>query len=169
MENQKRIKIKALLALTPLSEEILVKGWVRTKRASKNAVFIAMNDGSTIHNIQVVADPELFSEDLLKQITTGASIAVTGLWVASLGAGQTQEMQAKAIKVLGEANPDTYPLQPKRHSLEFLREIAHLRPRTNTMGAILRVRHAAAFAIPSIFQRQRIFLLQQSFVNGLGC
>ena len=107
MENQKRIKIKALLALASLSEEIVVKGWVRTKRDSKNAVFIAMNDGSTIHNIQVVVDPELFEEDLLKRISTGASIAVAGLWVASLGSGQTQELQAKAIKVLGEANPET--------------------------------------------------------------
>ena len=173
MENQKRIKIKALLALASLREEIVVKGWVRTKRGSKNAVFIAINDGSTIHNIQVVADPELFGEDLLKRISTGASIAVTGLWVASMGSGQTQELQAKAITVLGEANPETYQLQPKRHSLEFLREIAHLRPRTNTMGAILRVRHAAAFAIHQFFNEKGFFyfnspLLTTSDAEGAG-
>ena len=157
MEVKRRIKVKVLLGLKSSNEEILVKGWVRTKRGSKNAVFIAVNDGSTIHNIQVVVNPDLFSEELLKRITTGASIAVTGLWVASLGTGQTKELQAKTLKVLGDANPDTYPLQPKRHSLEFLREIAHLRPRTNTMGAILRIRHAVAFAIHEFFNNKGFF------------
>ena len=136
MEGKRRIKVKVLLGLKSSNKEILVKGWVRTKRGSKNAVFIAVNDGSTIHNIQVVVRPERFSEELLKRITTGASIQVTGLWVASPGRGQLKELRAKTLTVLGDANPDTYPLQPKRHSLEFLREIAHLRPRTNTIGAI---------------------------------
>ncbi|MAJ50427.1 MAG: asparagine--tRNA ligase [Flammeovirgaceae bacterium] len=173
MENQKRIKVKALLGLKSFSDEILVKGWVRTKRESKNAVFIAMNDGSTVHNIQVVVNPELFREQLLKRVTTGASIAVTGLWVASLGSGQTKELQAKTLKVLGDANPDSYPLQPKRHSLEFLREMAHLRPRTNTMAAILRVRHTAAFAIHQFFNDKGFFyfnspLLTTSDAEGAG-
>ena len=173
MEGKRRIKVKVLLGLKSSNEEILVKGWVRTKRGSKNAVFIAINDGSTIHNIQVVASPELFGEELLKRITTGSSIAVTGPWVPSLGTGQTKELQAKTLTVLGEANPDKYPLQPKRHSLEFLREIAHLRPRTNTMGAILRIRHAVAFAIHKFFNDKGFFyfhspLLTSSDAEGAG-
>ena len=173
MESQRRTKVKVLLGLKSSNEEILIKGWVRTKRGSKNAVFIAVNDGSTIHNIQVVVSPELFSEELIKRITTGASIAVTGLWVASLGTGQTKELQAKTLTVLGDANPDTYPLQSKRHSLEFLREIAHLRPRTNTMGAIFRIRHAVAFAIHQFFHDKGFFyfnspLLTTSDAEGAG-
>ena len=173
MKNKKRIKVKALLGSKSVSDEILVKGWVRTKRGSKNAVFIAMNDGSTIQNIQVVVNPELFGEQLIKRVTTGASIAVTGLWVASLGKGQTKELQAKTLKVLGDANPDSYPLQPKRHSLEFLREMAHLRPRTNTMAAILRIRHAAAFAIHQFFNDKGFFyfnspILTTSDAEGAG-
>lgn len=126
-------------------------GWVRTKRASKNVAFIALNDGSTIHNLQVVADSEKFNEELIKKISTGASISATGEVVASQGQGQSCELVADEIAIFGEADPDKYPLQPKKHSLEFLREIAHLRPRTNTFSAVMRIRHSMAFAVHKFF------------------
>ncbi len=132
----------------------MVMGWVRTKRESKSVAFIALNDGSTIHNLQVVANAESFEESTLKKITTGASLGVFGEIVPSQGAGQAFELQAESIEVYGEADPDKYPLQPKRHSLEFLREIAHLRPRTNTFSAIMRVRHSLAFAIHQFFNEK---------------
>ena len=112
--------------------EVLAKGWVRTKRGNKNVAFIALNDGSTINNIQIVCDLAKFPEDLMKRITTGACLAVTGSLVASQGSGQAVEIQAESIEIYGECDA-TYPLQKKGHSLEFLREVAHLRPRTNTL------------------------------------
>ncbi|MEO9473913.1 MAG: asparagine--tRNA ligase [Cyclobacteriaceae bacterium] len=147
----KRTKIKEVLATEPIGKQLTVMGWVRTKRASKNVAFIALNDGSTIHNLQVVADSDKFDEDLLKKISTGASISATGEIVASQGQGQNCELIAEEITVFGEADPDKYPLQPKRHSLEFLREIAHLRPRTNTFSAVMRVRHSMAYAVHKFF------------------
>lgn len=141
-------------------------GWVRTKRASKNVAFIALNDGSTINNIQVVADAEKFDDNLLSKITTGSSLKVAGEIVASQGQGQACELQADEIVIFGEADPDKYPLQPKRHSLEFLREIAHLRPRTNTFGAIMRVRHAMAFAVHKFFHDKGFFYLNSPIITS---
>ncbi|MCL2042118.1 MAG: asparagine--tRNA ligase [Bacteroidales bacterium] len=147
----KRTKIANALASKELGETITVKGWVRTKRENKNVAFLAVNDGSTIHNIQVVVDVPNFDEEMLKSVTTGAGISVTGTLSPSLGQGQAVEIQATEIVVYGTADPETYPLQKKGHSLEFLRSIAHLRPRTNTFGAVFRVRHAMAYAIHKYF------------------
>lgn len=163
---QVRNKIKIVLDTTSVASEILVKGWVRTKRESKNVVFIALNDGSTIHNLQVVADPQKFPEETLRQINTGACIAVQGTLAASQGKGQSKELLAEQIDVLGPADPEEYPLQPKKHSLEFLREIAHLRPRTNTFGAIFRIRHAMAFAIHKFFNDRGFFYLHTPIITG---
>ena len=134
----KRIRIKEVLEQDFLGKEITVKGWVRTFRSNR---FIALSDGSVIHTLQVVVDFEQMDEALLKRITTGAAIAATGKIVESQGRGQKVEMIAEAVEVLGDSDPEKYPLQPKRHSMEFLREIAHLRFRTNTFGAIFRIRH----------------------------
>ncbi|WP_207433987.1 asparagine--tRNA ligase [Sabulibacter ruber] len=162
----KRTKVKAVLQTAPEGQEVLVKGWVRTKRGNKYVTFIAVNDGSTIHNIQVVADMNLFTDESLRDITTGASVSVLGTLVQSQGKGQTVEIQARTIEVLGTADPETYPLQKKGHSLEFLREIAHLRPRTNTFGAVLRVRHAMAFAVHQYFNEKGFFYIHTPIVTA---
>ncbi|MEP1779113.1 OB-fold nucleic acid binding domain-containing protein, partial [Reichenbachiella sp.] len=151
MSTERRIKVLEVLQSAKVGSVLLVKGWVRTKRQNKNVAFIALNDGSTINNLQLVADPTLISEDLLKKITTGACIAAKGEIVESQGSGQSVEMHVKEMEVLGEADPEKYPLQPKRHSLEFLREIAYLRPRTNTFGAVYRIRHAMIYAVHKFF------------------
>ena len=148
---QKRIKIVDLLKSQDYGKEVVVMGWVRTRRGNKNVAFIALNDGSVIHNIQVVAEIQNFDENLIRQINTGASLCVKGTLVQSLGQGQSVEIQAIEITIFGTADPELYPLQKKGHSLEFLRSIAHLRPRTNTFGAVLRIRHAMAFAIHKYF------------------
>lgn len=148
---------------------ITVKGWVRTKRGNKNVAFIALNDGSTINNIQVVCDVASFDEQILKQITTGACICVKGDLVPSQGAGQSVEVQAREIEVYGVADPETYPLQKKGHSMEFLREIAHLRPRTNTFGAVLRIRHAMAFAIHKFFNDKGFCYLHTPLITASDC
>ncbi|MDE7127700.1 MAG: asparagine--tRNA ligase, partial [Bacteroidales bacterium] len=150
MKDLTRTKVKDLLRLEA-GQEVLAKGWVRTKRGNKSVAFIALNDGSTINNIQIVADVENFNDELLKKITTGACIGVRGELVQSLGSGQAVEIQAREIEIFGEADPNSYPLQKKGHSMEYLRSIAHLRPRTNTFGAVLRIRHAMAFAIHKYF------------------
>ncbi|PCJ82848.1 MAG: asparagine--tRNA ligase [Flavobacteriales bacterium] len=162
----KRTKIKTLLQSTETGNEICAKGWVRTHRGSKNVSFIALNDGSTIHNIQVVADTEKFGEELLKQITTGAAISASGKLAESQGSGQKVEIQAEKIEILGLADAEKYPLQPKKHSLEFLREIAHLRPRTNTFGAVLRVRHTLAFAIHKYFNDNGFYYIHSPIITG---
>jgi asparaginyl-tRNA synthetase len=144
----KRVKIKELLSWEPKSQEAIVMGWVRTFR---NNQFIALNDGSTNTNLQVVAELGLLNDNELKRITTGASLKVTGIVVPSQGKGQKLELKASTIEVLGDSDAEKYPLQPKEHSLEFLREKAHLRFRTNTFGAVFRVRHALAFAIHQFF------------------
>lgn len=149
-----------------MGKSVVVKGWVRTKRGSKNVNFIALNDGSTVRNLQVVADPEQVDEDILRRINTGACLAVTGKLVASQGKGQTVELPAETIEVLGEADPDEYPLQPKKHSFEFLREIAHLRPRTATFGAVFRLRHAMTFAIHQFFHERGFFNLHSPIITG---
>lgn len=161
-----RLQIKDILKLTPSEQIVTVNGWVRTKRESKNAIFIALNDGSTLQNIQAVCTPGQFSEDIVKLCTTGACLGITGKLVPSQGVGQTMEVQATEIKVYGPADPDSYPLQPKKHSLEFLREIAHLRPRTNTFSAILRVRHNAAFAVHKFFNDNNFFYLHTPIITA---
>jgi asparaginyl-tRNA synthetase len=167
---QVRSKIKIVMDTTSIASKILVKGWVRTKRESKNVVFIALNDGSTIHNLQIVADPQQMGEEVLRQINTGACIAVQGTLAASQGKGQSVELLAENIEILGLADPEVYPLQPKRHSLEFLREIAHLRPRTNTFGAIFRLRHAMAFATHQFFNDRGFYYLHAKNLARLwGC
>jgi len=158
MEKIRRIKIVDVLKMDEYGKSVNIKGWVRTKRGNKHVNFIALNDGSCIHNLQIVVDVPEFEEELLKQITTGSAISVTGNLLESQGSGQAVEVQAKSIEVLGVADPEKYPLQPKRHSLEFLREIAHLRFRTNLFGAIARVRHAMIFAVHNFFT-------EKGFVN----
>ena len=162
----KREKIKNILKSTEVGKEILAKGWVRTKRGSKNVNFIALNDGSTIHNLQIVADVEIFSEETLRSVTTGASLSVTGKLNQSQGSGQSVELVATNIEVLGLADPDKYPIQPKRHTLEFLRENAHLRFRTNTFSAVFRIRHAMAFAIHKYFNEKGFIYLHTPIVTA---
>ena len=172
METLKRTKIKALLSEKP-GIEVLAKGWVRTKRGNKQVKFIALNDGSTIANIQIVANAELFDEELFKKITTGASLAVRGKLVESMGSGQAVEIQATDIQVLGECDPMRFPLQKKDTTLEYLRSVAHMRLRTNTFGAVLRIRNQMAFAIHS-FSNQKGFvyphtpLITESDAEGAG-
>lgn len=149
--------------------EVNIKGWVRTRRGNKNVSFIALNDGSTIHNIQVVVDNEKFGDEYLKPITTGACISVVGTLVESMGQGQKVEIQATKIDIYGIADPETYPLQKKGHTLEFLREIAHLRPRTNTFGAIFRVRHHMAMAIHTFFHERGFFYFHTPVITASDC
>ena len=172
MEQLRRKKVRELLASKP-GEAVLAKGWVRTKRGNKQVKFIALNDGSTINNIQIVANTELFSEELIRDITTGASLEVKGRLVESLGSGQAVEIQAEEIKVLGLCDPMRFPLQKKDTSLEYLRSVAHMRLRTNTFGAILRIRHAMAFAIHKFFNDKGFVylhtpLITESDAEGAG-
>lgn len=161
-----RIKIKGLFSNPTLNEAINVKGWVRTKRSSKYVTFVNVNDGSTILNLQVVFDAEKFSEDDLKFVTTGACISVDGHLVESQGGGQSFELKADSLVILGPADPEEYPLQPKKHSMEFLREIAHLRPRTSTFSAVLRMRHAMTFAVHSFFNERGFVNLHTPIITG---
>jgi asparaginyl-tRNA synthetase len=163
--------ISSILKMSPSSDAIEVKGWVRTKRSSKNVVFIALNDGSTQRNLQAVVDLEkgLIQEADLGNVNTGAAVQVTGNLIASQGAEQSVEMTAHSIVVLGAADPEKYPLQPKKHSLEFLREIAHLRFRTNLFGAIFRVRHAMSFAIHKFFHERSFFYMHTPIITGSDC
>ena len=155
--------IKQLLKGEALLQEVEAKGWIRTFRSNR---FIALNDGSTIHNIQCVVDFESTPEDTLKRLTTGAAIAVTGTLVESQGKGQKFEIQVKELEVLGDSDPETYPIQPKKHSLEFLREKAHLRVRTNTFGAVMRVRSALSFAIHQYFQQNGFYYVNTPVITG---
>ena len=167
-----RTKVKDLLKSTP-GKEVLAKGWVRTKRGNKQIKFVALNDGSTVNNIQVVIDMASFDDALVSKITTGASLAVTGQLVESVGSGQAVEIQATSVEILGECDPMRYPLQKKDTSLEYLRTVAHMRPRTNTFGAILRIRHAMAFAIHKFFNDKGFVylntpLITESDAEGAG-
>ncbi len=162
----KHTKVIELLASKEVNKEVTAQGWVRTRRGNKNVNFIALNDGSIIHTIQVVVEVEKFDEELLKLITTGSCICVTGTLVASQGQGQSVEIQATKIDVLGTADAETFPLQKKGHTLEFLREIAHLRPRTNTFGAVLRMRHHMTFAIHKFFNDKGFFNLHSPIITG---
>src|ERR1043166_6948735 len=144
----KRTKVKALLDSTAYGSEVTVMGWMRTFR---NNQFIAINDGSTINNIQAVVDFNTADESLLKRLTTGAAVSVTGELIESLGKGQKVEIKVKELEILGDSDAEKFPLQPKKHSLEFLREIAHLRFRTNTFNAVFKIHHNLAFAIHKFF------------------
>ena len=160
METISRTKIADLFKNKPFGTQVNVKGWVRTRRGNKQSrVHTRLNDGSTIKNMQIVIDLQKFDEELLKPITTGACINVNGLLVESQGKGQDAEIQAEEIEIYGTADPLTYPLQKKGHSMEFLREIAHLRPRTNTFGAVFRMRHHMAMAIHTIFSMKEVFTI----------
>ncbi|MEM0940302.1 MAG: asparagine--tRNA ligase [Bacteroidota bacterium] len=171
--NKRRTKIRQILFEGKPGEELCVKGWVRTKRGSKNVAFVALNDGSTINSLQLVFNIASFDEDLFRKITTGASLSITGRLEASQGAGQSVELIVQSVEVLGQADPEAYPLQPKKHSMEFLREIAHLRPRTNTFGAVLRIRHEMAYAIHTFFHQKGFYyvhtpILTASDAEGAG-
>ncbi len=165
----KRTKIVDIFNPSLIGQKVCVKGWVRTRRGNKNVQFVALNDGSTIKNIQIVIDLAKFTDEELKPITTGSSLCVEGLLVASQGKGQTSEIQAETIEIYGTADPEQYPLQKKGHTLEFLREKAHLRPRTNTFGAVLRVRSALAFAIHKFFQEKGFFYLNTPLITASDC
>ncbi|MBR1573557.1 MAG: asparagine--tRNA ligase [Bacteroidales bacterium] len=172
MEKIARTKVKDLLRMQP-GAPVLAKGWVRTKRGNKQVKFIALNDGSTVNNIQVVADMGRFDEELMKRITTGASLAVSGKLVESVGSGQAVEIQAESIEIYGECDPMRYPLQKKDTSFEYLRSVAHMRLRTNTFGAVLRLRHAMAFAIHKFFNDRGFVylntpLITESDAEGAG-
>ena len=162
----KRTKIADLLIAKDFGKQVNVKGWVRTKRESKNVAFIALNDGSVIHNIQIVVDFTNIDRKDTININTGAAISVDGELVESKGSGQNVEIIAGKIEILGEADPEKYPLQPKKHSLEFLREIAHLRFRTNTFGAITRVRHAMIFAVHKFFNDRGFYNIHTPIITG---
>lgn len=162
----KRTKIAEALQLKNFGEEVNIKGWVRTRRGNKNVSFVALNDGSTINNIQIVIDIAKFGEEYLKQITTGACLSVNGTLVESQGQGQSVEIQANEIEIYGTADPATYPLQKKGHSLEFLREIAHLRPRTNTFGAIYRMRHHMSYAIHKYFNDNGFYYFHTPIITA---
>ena len=159
----KSSSVKELISASPEGQEVVVSGWVRTFRSNR---FIALNDGSTINNIQCVVDFENFGEDLLKQISTGAALKISGVLVESQGRGQKVEIQVSDIFVHGAADPETYPIQPKKHSLEFLREKAHLRVRTNTFSAVMRVRSALAFAIHQYFRQNDFYYFHAPIVTG---
>lgn len=161
-----RTKINELLLTGEVNREVVAKGWVRTKRESKNVIFITLNDGSTLQNLQIVVEPDTIGHDILDRISTGAGLSVKGVLIESPGAGQRVELLAKDIILYGEADPDEYPLQPKKHSLEFLREKAHLRFRTNTFAAITRVRHAMIFAIHKFFNDKGFYNIHSPIITG---
>lgn len=159
-------RIKQILSNAVSDVQLTVQGWVRTKRGSKAVNFVALNDGSTIHNLQVVLELENFEEELVKKITTGAAIEVSGRTVKSQGSGQSIELNAEKIKILGEADPEKYPIQPKKHSMEFLRENAHLRMRTSTFSAVFRIRHALAHAVHQFFHDKGYYWLHTPILTG---
>jgi len=161
-----RSKIKEILGRESAGGEVLVQGWVKTRRSSKAVSFVQVSDGSTLADIQVVADESLPNFQAVDALTTGCSVSIIGTLVESPGKGQKYEIHAKSIEVVGESDPDTYPLQKKRHTVEFLRDIAHLRPRTNTFGAMARVRNALAYAIHSFFQDKGFLFLQAPMITA---
>ena len=168
METIRRIKIIDVLKREDYGSEVNVKGWVRTRRGSKSVHFIALNDGSTINNVQVVADADKFDDELIKLITTGACLSVTGELVQSVGSGQAVEIQARAIEVLGTCGSD-YPMQKKGQSMEYMRTHAHMRLRTNTFGAVFRIRHHMAMAIHRYFHEHGFFYFHTPIITGSDC
>ena len=168
METIKRTKISDLLGLTTYGAEVNVKGWVRTRRGSKQVAFVALNDGSTIKNVQIVIDLEKIDEELVKKISTGTCLSVNGTLVESIGGGQSVEIQATTIEILGECD-NTYPLQKKGQTMEFMRSVAHLRPRTNTFGAIFRIRHNMAYAIHKFFHDKGFYYFHTPIITASDC
>ncbi|MDE6236851.1 MAG: asparagine--tRNA ligase, partial [Muribaculaceae bacterium] len=168
MKEIRRVRIADLLKdpAKYVGQEVDVKGWVRSRRGNKYVQFVALNDGSTINNLQIVLDLAKFDDEALKPITTGSSIHVQGQLVESQGKGQSVEVQADELEVYGTANPEEYPLQKKGHSLEFLREIAHLRPRTNTFGAVFRVRAALAYAVHKFFTEKGFYYFHTPLITA---
>jgi asparaginyl-tRNA synthetase len=169
MNELSRIRIKEILEKKEAGKEFLVKGWVRTKRGNKQIAFITLNDGTTIKSLQVVVDMPKFDENIMNQVSTGACVAVKGVLQESPGKGQDVELHAQEIKIYGSADPEIYPLQKKGHSMEFLREIAHLRPRTNTFSIILRLRHHLSFAIHKYFDEKGFFYMHTPIITGSDC
>ena len=168
MKAIKRTKISDLLKSTAYGTEVNVRGWVRTRRSSKQVAFVALNDGSTINNVQVVIDVEKFDEEHVKLFTTGACLSVNGILVESIGGGQSVEVQATEIEVLGECD-NTYPLQKKGQTMEFMRTVAHLRPRTNTFGAVFRIRHNMAYAIHKFFHDKGFYYFHTPLITASDC
>ncbi|MBI9105964.1 MAG: asparagine--tRNA ligase [Spirochaetales bacterium] len=165
-----RPSIKEILAMKPEEKSRTVSGWVRTRRDSKNVCFFELSDGSCLKNLQVIVDKEKYNpEALLSKLTTGAGVEVDGILVESPGQNQPVELQAAEIRLLGEAPADSYPLQKKRHSFEFLREIAHLRPRTNALGAVTRVRSAASYAVHKFYQERGFFYIHTPIISASDC
>ena len=164
----KRTKIADVLSREDYGATVVVKGWVRTRRGSKSVNFVALNDGSTIRNVQVVADVEKFDAEVLRQITTGACLSVTGTLVQSVGAGQSVEIQADAIEILGTCGSD-YPMQKKGQSFEYMRQHAHMRLRTNTFGAVFRIRHNMAMAIHRYFHEHGFFYFHTPIITASDC
>ncbi len=166
----KKTTVKDLLSTPELmGTEVEAKGWVRTRRGNKHVQFVQLNDGSSVNNIQVVLDMARFTEDQLKPVTTGSSVRVTGKLVESMGKGQNSEIQADSIELYGTADPASYPLQKKGHTLEFLREIAHLRPRTNFFGSVLRIRSSLAFAIHKFFNERGFYYFHTPLITASDC
>ena len=165
----KRTEIINALQLAGEGQLINVRGWVRSRRGNKNVSFIALNDGSTIKNIQIVVDLAVFPEEQLKPVTTGSCISATGHLVASQGSGQAVEIQLTELEVYGTADPEQYPLQKKGLSMEYLRTIAHLRPRTNTFGAVFRIRHNMAMAIHQYFHEHGFFYFHTPIITASDC
>ena len=168
MKSIKRTKISDLLSLTTYGSEVNVKGWVRTRRGSKQVAFVALNDGSTIKNVQIVIDLEKIDEELVKKIATGTCLSVNGILVESIGGGQNVEIQATEFEILGECD-NTYPLQKKGQTMEFMRSVAHLRPRTNTFGAIFRIRHNMAYAIHKFFHDKGFYYFHTPIITASDC
>ena len=168
MEKIRRTKIVDVLQSTDYNSTVNVKGWVRTRRGSKNVTFIALNDGSTIKNVQIVADADKFDEELIKKITTGACLSVNGTLVESQGAGQSVEIQATEIELLGACGDD-YPMQKKGQSFEYMRQHAHMRLRTNTFGAVMRIRHNMAIAIHTFFHNKGFFYFHTPLITASDC
>ena len=164
----KRTKVIDALQSTTYGQDICVKGWVRSKRGSKGIFFIALNDGSTIKNVQIVGEDQNFDADTIKRITTGACLSVIGTLVESPASGQSSEIQARQIEILGDCD-NTYPLQKKGASWEYLRSVAHLRPRTNTFGAILRIRHNMAIAIHTYFHQHGYYYFHSPIITASDC
>ena len=168
MKSIKRTRISDLLKSKEYGAEVNVRGWVRTRRSSKQVAFVALNDGSTINNVQVVIDADKFDEEIVKQFTTGACLSVNGLLVESIGGGQSVEIQATEIELLGACD-STYPLQKKGQTMEFMRTVAHLRPRTNTFGAVFRIRHNMAYAIHKFFHDKGFYYFHTPIITASDC
>lgn len=166
MSTYESCRIADLISGDRVDVPVQVLGWVRNKRESKNVIFISLNDGSTIKNLQLVGDPQILTEKVTRLVNTGSSLRACGLLKASQGKGQTVELQLEELEVVGEADPETYPLQPKKHSLEFLREIAHLRPRSQTFGAIFRIRHAMIYAVHTFFHERGFYNIHTPIITG---